>query len=126
MKPTAVLVLGPPGKSDLVDAVFDAGLAPLVRQTIPASLRELRRGRFALILVDRDHSDEDVLEFILNVRDIDEQTPVVVLGRSSDEQDEDVLTACPLTFVLATPGTGERLSAALEPVLMMTEKVKHE
>ncbi|NQT87314.1 hypothetical protein HQ560_11150 [bacterium] len=107
-------------------ATSAAGLAPLVRDTISASLHELRRGSFALIVVDRDHADVDVLELILNVRDIDQRTPVLVVGSGAGQEDDSLLATQPLAFVLGDRPTPAQLTGEIEQVLMMTDNARSE
>ena len=118
MKSTAVLILGADRNRDLVELLFDFGFAPLVRKTIREALDKLRHERFSAVIVDRNHADVDVLEFILNVRDLDEQTPVVVIGSSTDAQSDQVLLSQRQTFLLGAFGTPDQLANELEQVLM--------
>jgi len=115
MRATALLVLGSSTDRKLVDALFDLGFAPLVRDSMSSALSKLRSERFAALLVDRDSADVDALEFVLNVRDIDEHVPVVVVGRAGDGDDEEALRAQPGTQVLDR--SPERVMAALERLL---------
>ncbi len=117
MKATALLVLGSVTDRTFVDALFDLGFSPLVRDSMPSALSKLRSERFAAVLVDGDAADTDVLEFVLNVRDIDEHVPVVVVGLS-DESGEEVLRdhlAHLGTVVL--DGSPDEVIAGLEQVL---------
>jgi hypothetical protein len=75
----------------------------------------LRSERFAAVLVDRGATDVDALEFVLNVRDINEHVPVVVVGSTGDTDDEEALRAQPRTQVLDR--SRERALAELERVL---------
>jgi FixJ family two-component response regulator len=86
MKSQAVLVLGNHAKGDLVQTLLTAGFVPQMWGSALHSLKKLRRRRFAAVIVDRKFTNADVLEFILNVRDINPQIPVVVIGRGKDEQ----------------------------------------
>ena len=118
MKATALLVLGSMTDRTLVDALFDLGFAPIVRDSMSSALNKLRSERFAAVLVDGDSTDVDVLEFVLNVRDINEHVPVVVVGRSLDESGEEVLRdylAQLGTVVL--DGSPDQVIAGLEQVL---------
>jgi len=118
MKATALLVLGSVTDRTLVDALFDLGFSPLVRDSMSSALSKLRSERFAAVLVDGDAIDVDVLEFVLNVRDINEHVPVVVVGRSLDESGEEVLRdhlAHLGTVVL--DGSPDEVIAGLEQVL---------
>lgn len=82
---TTVLVLATNEQSHLVERLFDEGFVPLVRGNMFKAMEKLRHDRFAAVLIDRDDADADVLEFILNVRDVDEHVPIVVVGETSDE-----------------------------------------
>lgn len=86
-----VLILGSKTHCRWVDALFDSGLDPVVEETIQDAVDEVRHDRFAVIVVDRPHAAEDVLEFVLNVRDIDEETPILAVGRGRTVIDEGIL-----------------------------------
>jgi hypothetical protein len=45
-------------------------------------LAKLRAGAFRAIVVDRETAAFDLLEFALNVRDVDERVPIVVVNRA--------------------------------------------
>jgi DNA-binding response OmpR family regulator len=113
MKPNAVLVLGSNDNQDLVDVLFDIGYTPIVRERMQGALDRLRHERFAAIIVDRDHVNVDVLEFTLNIRDFDEQTPVVVIGDSTDAQSDQVLLLQGQTFLLEKRDVPDRLVRTL-------------
>lgn len=76
---SAVLILGHTRESDLADALYDLGFLPLNRGDMFSALHEIRYGSFRAIFVCQNHAEIDALEFILNVRDFDEQTPIFVL-----------------------------------------------
>ena len=88
MARTSVLILGSNSNKELEDLFFDLGLNWILRETMSAALSALRRESFATVVVDRDRVEVDVLEFILNVRDIDRRTPVIILGRGDRPHDE--------------------------------------
>lgn len=118
MKSTAVLVLGRYGNTDLIETLFNMGFAPLVRETLPEALDKLRHDRFAMIVVDRRHVDVDVLEFVLNVRDIDATIPVAVVGQSATGGQEDkILCAQRRTYLIDKLEGPHRLAQYLERVL---------
>lgn len=121
MKPTAVLVLGTRESKGLVEVLFDVGFTPIVRQRMQAVLEKLRPGLFAAIIVDRNHVDVDVLEFVLNVRDIDEQTPIVVIGQATDTQNDQALLSQRRIFLLGEFDAPDRLANELEQVLTVGE-----
>lgn len=86
MNSQAVLVLGNHANRDLLEVVRSIGLVPQLWGSVQHSLDKLRHGRFAAVCVDRKSTHADVLEFILNVRDIDAAVPVVVVGSDADER----------------------------------------
>ena len=118
MNSTAVLILGTDHNRDLIEALFDCDFAPLVRKSIREALDRLRHERFAAIIVDRNHADVDVLEFILNVRDFDEQTPVVVIGFSTDAHSDQAILSQRRTFLLGAFDAPDQLANELEQVLI--------
>ena len=121
MKPVAALILGSNQNDRLLNAFFAMGLAPIVRETMGAALTKLRHERFQLILVDRFRVDVDVLEFVLNVRDLDEATPILVAGRSTDvEEDQALARQAATTIVGAAPGT-EQFARAVEDMIQVRD-----
>lgn len=84
---SAVLILSTNKKSDLVETLFNLGYVPLVRQTILPALEMLRHHRFRAVFIDRNREDVDALEFILNVRDLDEKIPIFVIKNAHDQQE---------------------------------------
>ena len=80
MQVPAVLVLGRRESNETADVVFDAGYTPVLRESIMSAIAALRRGRFRAIVVDCEHTAVDVLEFVLNVRDVDADVPIHVLN----------------------------------------------
>ena len=114
MELSAVLVLGSNKNRELIEQLLDIGFAPVVRETMQAALSALRRESFAAILVDRDRMSVDPLEFILNVRDIDEQTPVMVVGQSPDEQNVQMVQAQPRALILTRSEAVCKLAKGLE------------
>jgi FixJ family two-component response regulator len=86
MNSQAVLVLGNHANRDLVQTLSRVGFAPQVWASMRHSLDKLLHQRFAAVIVDRKFTHADVLEFILNVRDINREIPIVVIGSGKDEQ----------------------------------------
>lgn len=103
MKPRAALVLADMQNKNLADSVFAAGLAPIVRNSLESALHKLRHDQFELIVIDRDHVQVDVLEFALNVRDFDETTPLVVVGRPQNDDEDRALTRNKVAVVVSEP-----------------------
>ena len=92
MNSQAVLVLGNHANRNLVQTLSRVGLTPQVWGSMRHSLDKLRHQKFSAVIIDRKFTHADVLEFILNVRDIDQKIPVLVLGSGQDEQmDREIL-----------------------------------
>ncbi len=117
MKSVAVMVLGTGRSKDLTEVIFNIGFTPLVRQKIQGALEKLRHEHLAAIIVDRDNIDVDVLEFILNVRDVNKQIPVIVIDRSADDEIDQVLLTQQQTFILSEVDVPERLAEKLQHML---------
>ena len=91
MKTTAVLVVGRCTKRTWLQVVETTGLLPLVRHDMTAALDKIRHERFTAIVLDRGYERIDALEFVLNVRDLDQHTPIFVVGPSDDRNANQVL-----------------------------------
>lgn len=73
-----LLVIGKHRDSRLLRALRGRGLAPVSALGIQAALRRVREGGVAAVLVPGRHAGVDVLEVVLNLRDLDPSTPVLV------------------------------------------------
>ena len=78
--PPVVVVVGSGGRAPLRDALLDAGLTPLEREGIQPVLGTLRHEPTAGIVVDATRGDVDVLELLLNVRDVSTDVALAVIG----------------------------------------------
>ena len=117
MKATAVLVLSGDDESGLVDAILQLGLSVLIRKTMDQALRAVRHESLAAIVLDCRQSDVDPLEFVLNVRDMDEKTPIVVMGESYLSDDDEALRVVPHMYVLSRGNTPEQVAKGLAETL---------
>lgn len=77
---STVFVLADKSQNLLLEKLFDIGYVPIVREKMHKALDIIRHENFAAVLIDRDTADVDILEFILNVRDIKEDIPVIIIG----------------------------------------------
>ncbi len=121
MKSQAVLIFGNHANRKLVQGVASTGLTPQVCTNMRQCLDKLVHERFAAVVIDRKFTDADVLEFILNVRDIDETIPVAVVGRGKDERIERRIINQDHTVVLAKLERAEMLAQALSDALEVKE-----
>jgi two-component SAPR family response regulator len=81
------------------------------------SLEKLRHGKFAAILVDRKCTHADVLEFILNVRDINENISVIVIGTAEDERIDKTILEQDHTIILNEVENKDRFAEKLAQAL---------
>ena len=116
MNPTAVLVLAEEC-AEITEALFGIGFTPLVCERMHGALDRLRHERFAAVVVDPTRMDVDVLEFVLNVRDIDAETPVIVVGESRDTQTDLVLQSQRQVILVGESDASARPAEVLERVL---------
>lgn len=121
MNSQAVLVLGNHANKDLVNVLSNIGFAPQVWGSMQHSLDKLRHEKFAAILVDLKFTHADVLEFILNVRDIDKKVPVVVIGTVEDERIDRKIVKQAHTRVLTEVENRDRFVEKLARALNRSE-----
>lgn len=117
MNSQAVLVLGNHARRDLVEVLSGLGFASQVRGSMQHSLDKLRHEKFAAVLVDLEFTRADVLEFILNVRDIDKEVPVVVIGTVKDERIDRMIVKQAHTRVLTEVENRDRFVEKLARAL---------
>ena len=58
-----------------------------------------------------------MLEFVLNVRDFDEETPIAVVGSSVNELDDQVLSSRKHTLLLGRADNSDELAGKIRNVL---------
>lgn len=117
MRSDPILVLGSYKERKLNDALARAGYVPIVRRTIDAALQKIRHGYYAGIVVERNWVDVDVLEFVLNVRDYDQSTRIIVVGESQNVDSDDVLKSMQRTFNVGQVSSADHLTSELESIL---------
>lgn len=120
MKPNAVLVFGSSSSKKLIETIFNIGFTPLVRESMENALDKLRHECFAAVIIDAEHLDVnvDVLELILNMRDIRQQIPIFVLARLDTEQTEKVILSRRNIFLLSKPDDLGELATEMEKILI--------
>lgn len=113
----AVLILGSYANQEYVEVLSNIGFIPEVRGSARHSLDKVRRQRLSGVVIDRKFTHADVLEFILNVRDINPKIPVVVIGFGKDKQIDRKITKQDHTKVLGEFDRGETLAKELTHIL---------
>jgi DNA-binding NtrC family response regulator len=117
MNSQAVLVLGNHANRKLVKTLSRVGFDPQVWGSMRHTLEKLVQQRFAAVIVDRKFTSADVLEFILNVRDINQQIPVIVIGPGSDERIDKKISRLGRTIILNGSGQDDTLGESLTNAL---------
>jgi DNA-binding NtrC family response regulator len=122
MNPKIVLVLGNIANRDLVEILEGLGFASQVWGSMQHSLEKLRHQKYTAILVDQKFTHTDVLEFILNVRDIDKKIPVVVIGNGTTERIAQKISNQNNTILLNEAESSDKLTERLEQILNALSK----
>jgi two-component SAPR family response regulator len=117
MNSKAILVLGNRANRDLVEVLSSVDFIPQVWGSMRHSLDKLFHQRFVAVIIDRKFTHADVLEFILNVRDIDKKVPVVVIGNGKEEGIDKKIAKQDYTTVLGDFESGEKLAEKIEQVI---------
>ena len=100
MKSRNVLILGDYDNTNFVNMLSGIGLIPFVHRCIRDIIDELQQKEYAALIIDLRHQSIDILELILNVWTFEKQTPVVVLGRISNEVVRKSLTSQKHTTII--------------------------
>jgi FixJ family two-component response regulator len=98
------------------------GFAPQVWGSMRHTLDKLLHQRFAAVIVDRKFTNADVLEFILNVRDINQKIPVIVIGSGNDERIDRKISKLGQTIILNGSERDDKLGDKLIQALKCSEK----
>lgn len=91
MKPQIILILGNKDSQDLMGMVFRAGYIPIIRDELHSALSELRYKKCNAIVIDYERTHTDVLEFLLNVKDILTDIRVFVVHDKPEEAEQDLV-----------------------------------
>jgi hypothetical protein len=97
-----MLLLGSTSRRVLLDELEHAGFDPTVCTHHTTAVTELMQSDVAGILVDAQATGVDLLEFILDVREIDLHTPVAVLGNGLSRREAAILRRLPNTYLMGS------------------------
>ena len=76
-----VLVITDDENSKIVRTLLKYKIFPVIRRTIPSAIQILRVMNVSAIIVEDEHRCVDTLEFILNIRDVSANTPILISNR---------------------------------------------
>ncbi len=88
-----ILIFSQSKAEDLIERTFSLGYTPIVRETIEPALITIRHEDVAGVLVDLNGNESDELEFILNVREVDEYLPVIVVNDNRNSESVELITS---------------------------------
>jgi len=86
MHTKTLLVIGSEDNEPLIDALFATGATIAVRHTLEGAVDLLRHETPAAVVVDCASAPVDPLEVVLNVRDLSNTAPVVVVGAGGEAE----------------------------------------
>jgi DNA-binding response OmpR family regulator len=98
-------------------AIERMGLTVVSRPTLTGAVSALCRRRFLAIIFVRTGADADALEFVFNVRDVTETTPIVVVNGRETARDLEAFLGQRNTFVLAGPVRPTDVAAKVEQII---------
>lgn len=111
----ALLVLGSQRKKAFVETLRELRFDPTFLGSMEAVLHALRHTQASAVLVDRDGKKADDLELVLNIRDVDERIPILLIGSPAERQTETLLWRQPATFLIHKPVSDSSLRKELRP-----------
>lgn len=117
MRETDVLVIGTNDSDDLLEALLERGCTAAVSDHIEGAVRKLRHGEFGLVFIDRDHIEADLVELVLNVRDVDASVPILVIGCVADREVDEQLRQHEATHFMTRPQRSTQLNRRLGAAL---------
>lgn len=75
------LIITDDENSKIVQSLIKQKIFPVIRRSIPSALQLLKHLKIRGIIVEDEHKNIDTIEFILNVRDITKETPILVSNK---------------------------------------------
>lgn len=76
-----ILVITDDENSKVVQSLMKQKIFPVIRRSIPSAIQILKHLKIQGIIVEDEHKNLDTLEFILNVRDVSENIPILISNR---------------------------------------------
>jgi len=113
MESDAVLLFESKRDDELRKLFVGLGVEPMVCRSIQDVLKKLRHEQFMAVIFDSDQLDVDALELVLNIRDINNNIPVIVIGPSKAMGDCHTLLSIGKTYIIDRDGVGDGISKRL-------------
>ena len=113
----SILVLGSERNKAFAQTLRELELVPTFVASLEGVVHALRHMRATAILVDSDHRGADDLELVLNVRDLDSEVPILLIGSSREEYAERILSSRSKTFLIHKASNSRSLAGEIRPLL---------
>ena len=123
MQSSTILIIGLRESRRLANRMSDFGFASRVESTIQAALKRLQTQRFLAILVDCLHTRLDIVELVLNIRDVNAEIPMMLFSARTGTEAQ--IQALPLPET-ATPMAFSNIEALAEKLSQNVEHVERE
>jgi two-component SAPR family response regulator len=81
-----ILIISDDENSEIIKTLNRRKMVTVIRRTILTAMDFLRYNDVSAIIIDKKHRDVDILEFSLNIRDINKLTPIFIINEPFDEQ----------------------------------------
>ena len=108
-----VLLLESKRNDELRKLFVGLGVEPMVCTSIQDVLSKLRHEQFMAVIFDSDQLYVDALELVLNIRDVNNNIPVIVIGQSKDMGDCHTLLSIGRTYIIDREGVVDGISKRL-------------
>lgn len=112
----SVLVLGSDRNKAFVQTLLRLELVPTFVRSLEGVVHAMRHMRARALLVDRDQRGADDLELVLNVRDLEPEIPIILIGSTGQGPADEILSSLAKTFLIHKPTNSGSLAADLGPV----------
>ena len=114
MEADAVLLLESKRNDELRKLFVGLGVEPMACRSIQDVLKKLRHEQFMAVIFDSNQLDIDVLELVLNIRDINDHIPVIIIGQPRDLENYHTLLSIGRVFIIDKDGVIDGISQQLE------------
>jgi len=125
MEPDSILVIAPPYKWYVKEMSVGLGIRPVVSLSVSEVLEKLRHEQFMAVLIDYKNIEIDTLDLVLNVRGIDEQIPIIIIGRFEEIGNKQLLESQDNVHLVTTDKLRKRLWPVLNTICHAQSKGQH-
>jgi DNA-binding NtrC family response regulator len=109
-----VLVLGSERNEAFAQVLHEIKLAPTFVRTLEGVVHALRHMKATAVLVDRNQGGADELELVLNVRDLDPEIPIILIGSTREGRADEILSSQQATYLVRKPMNSKSLAGDLK------------